>query len=301
MTLSEIALMRGYPADASHQDLRKIYKNNSIENIEQFEARIITAYQKFLQEHEGKRVLLVAHAGTPRPILHHFMGMNMEQAHYDTGIQNADPFRLLTTPLVNPLDRWILSKLQVLIGKVHDAMDGYDVSRATRAIVEYMDELTNWYVRLSRRRFWETGMTDDKESAYSTLYTVLLELSKLLAPYMPFLSESLYKGLTDASLSIPLDENSVHLQYITRPNRHLIDVDLNRDMELCEHIVSLGLALRSKKNIRVRQPLQSVTITHELSPYYQTIIRDELNVKEVYCENPEMLAKKICKPDARKI
>jgi isoleucyl-tRNA synthetase len=119
--------------------------------------------------------------------------MERESAHYDVRILNADPFRLITTELVNPLDRWILSKLQVLMGQVHDAMDGYDVSRACRAIVDYMDHLTNWYVRLSRRRFWESGMTADKESAYSTLYAVLVEVSKLLAPYMPFLSESIYQ------------------------------------------------------------------------------------------------------------
>lgn len=172
-------------------------------------------------------------------------------------------------------------------------MDGYDVSRACRAIVEYMDELTNWYVRLSRRRFWESGMTPNKASAYSTLYSVLAEISKLLAPFMPFLAESIYRGLTT--------RESVHLEYITRPHRHLVDAALNRDMQICEHVVSLGLALRSRENIRVRQPLQSVTITSELSPYYQAIIRDELNVKEVRYEDPEKLAKKICKPDARKI
>lgn len=98
-----------------------------------------------------------------------------------------------------------------------------------------------------------------------------------------------------------MDTNSVHLEYITLTNRYLISNDLNRDMEIAEHIVSLGLALRSRKNIRVRQPLQSITITRELDKYYQTIIRDELNVKEVRFENPEKLAKKICKPDARKI
>ncbi len=156
-----------------------------------------------------------------------------------------------------------------------------------------MDELTNWYVRLSRRRFWESGMTADKISAYETLHTVLTETSKLLAPLMPFLSENIYQGLTG--------KESVHLEYITRPNRYLVANDLNRDMDVCEHIVSLGLALRSRKNIRVRQPLASVTITRELSEYYKTIIRDELNVKEVKFVNPEELAKKICKPDARKI
>ena len=119
--------------------------------------------------------------------------MTREEAHYNAIVRNADPFRLLTTPLVSPLDRWILSKLQVLMGQVHDAMEGYDISRACRAIVDYMDHLTNWYVRLSRRRFWESGMTPDKESAYETLHTVLVEVSKLLAPFMPFISESIFQ------------------------------------------------------------------------------------------------------------
>ena len=208
-------------------------------------------------------------------------------------LENCGVVPLINTPIVNPLDQWILSKLQVLIAQVHDAMEGYDVSRGCRAIVDYMDELTNWYVRLSRRRFWESGMSDDKKSAYETLYTVLTEVSKLMAPLMPFLSENIYQGLTG--------RESVHLEYITLANRHLVANDLNRDMDICEHIVSLGLALRSRKNIRVRQPLASVTITRELSDYYKQIIRDELNVKEVRYENPENLAKKICKPDARKI
>ncbi|MDD2693842.1 MAG: class I tRNA ligase family protein [Candidatus Gracilibacteria bacterium] len=292
-TLQEIATMKGLPTDTSHVELRKIYKNNSAENLEQFEKRILAAYEDVLAKYKGKRVLIIAHAGTPRPILANYMGMDKETANYNTTIHNADPFRLATTKIVNPLDRWILSKLQVLIGQVHDAMEGYDISRACRAIVDYMDELTNWYVRLSRRRFWGSDMTDDKKSGYETLHTVLVEVSKLLAPYMPFLAESIFQGLTR--------KESVHLEYVTFPNRHLISSDLNRDMEICEHIVSLGLALRSRKNIRVRQPLQSVTITQELDEYYQSIIRDELNVKEVRFENPERLAKKICKPDARKI
>lgn len=193
----------------------------------------------------------------------------------------------------NPLDSWILSKLQILIGKVHEAMEGYDVSRATRTIVEFMDELTNWYVRLSRRRFWGTDMTEDKNSAYHALYTVLVEVSKLLAPFMPFLSENIFQGLTG--------KESVHLEYATTPNKSLINEKLNHDMELASQFVSLGLALRSRKNIRVRQPLASITITSDLSDYYKKIIQDELNVKEVIFENPENLAQKIAKPDARKI
>lgn len=320
--------MHGIDID-DHPKLRSYYKNNSVENIEQFEERVLSAYQDILEQYRGKRVLIVAHAGTPRPMIRQYFGRSIEDAHYNIRTLNAEPFRLMTTPLVNELDRWILSRLQVLIGQVHDAMDGYDISRACRAIVDYMDELTNWYVRLSRRRFWGSEMTADKRSAYETLYTVLTETSKLLAPYMPFLSEAIWKGLTDKKTdaqtdtqtdtqmnrdtvskekntdstvsSVNVTDNSVHLEYITRPSRHLIDTELNHDMEVCEHIVSLGLALRSRKNIRVRQPLASVTITQELPEYYQAIIRDELNVKEVRYENPDKLAKKICKPDARKI
>ena len=316
-TLTEVAEMVWLPPDTPHDELRRKYKENKVESVALFEERIISGYADILEKYRWKRVLIVAHAGTSRPILHKYFWVSYDDAYFDRRIRNAEPFRLMTTPLVNDLDRWILSKLQVLMGQVHDAMDGYDVSRACRAIVSYMDEMTNWYVRLSRRRFWESGMTDDKKSAYSTLHMVLAELSKLLAPYMPFLSEAIWKGLTDGSCHSELamdpgnqehgffvpqnDENSVHLQYVTFPNRHLIDTDLNRDMEKCEHIVSLGLALRSQKNIRVRQSLQSVTITADLSEYYQNIIRDELNVKEIRLENPEKLAKKIAKPDAKKI
>ena len=284
----------GKNIEFSHEAIRRIYKEEGWkENIEAFTNRIIPAYREVLEKYRWKKILIVAHAGTSRPILDTYFGKWKDEAHFHSKIANAEPFRLVTIPLVNDLDRWILSKLQVLLGQVHDAMDGYDVSRACRAIVDYMDHLTNWYVRLSRRRFWESGMTDDKKSAYSTLHTVLVELSKLMAPFMPFIAESVFQGLTR--------KESVHLEYVTFPNRHLVASDLNRDMEKCEHIVSLGLALRSSKNIRVRQPLSTVTITAELSEYYQAIIRDELNVKSIKLENPERLAKKIAKPDAKKI
>ena len=191
-TLLEVAEMLDIDV-SDHSSLRRHYKENSVENMEQFEKRIFEGYDILKTKYKGKKILIVAHAGSPRPLLRKYFGMAREEAHYDIRIQNADPFRLLTTPLINPLDRWILSKLQVLMGQVHDAMEGYDISRACRAIVDYMDHLTNWYVRLSRRRFWESGMTPDKESAYETLHTVLVEVSKLLAPFMPFISESIFQ------------------------------------------------------------------------------------------------------------
>lgn len=273
--------------------MRKITKNNDEENIEQFENRILSAYENILKNFKGKRILIVGHHGTPQPILAKYHNIPREKALFDTYIKNADPFSLFTTKITNPLDQWILSKLQILIAKVHDAMEAYDISRATREVVSFMNELTNWYVRLSRRRFWGTDIDDDKKSAYTTLHTVLLEISKLLAPFMPFLAENMFQGLTK--------KESVHLEYITLPNNYLVNSDLNRDMEIASNIVSLGLALRSRKNIRVRQPLASITITQKLDEYYQKIILDELNIKKIILKNPDELAKKIAKPDARKI
>jgi isoleucyl-tRNA synthetase len=292
-TLTEVANMLWLPVDVPHAELRKKYKENKTENTEQFQKRILTWYEDVLRQYAWKKVLIVAHAGTSRPILHTYFGLTREDAYFDKKIGNAEPYRLMTTAIVNPLDQWILSKLQVLIGQVHDAMEGYDVSRGCRAIVDYMDELTNWYVRLSRRRFWESGMTADKQSAYETLYTVLTEVSKLLAPLMPFLSENIYQGLTG--------RESVHLEYITLANRHLVANDLNRDMDICEHIVSLGLTIRSKHNIRVRQPLQKIILDTTLNEYYLEIIRNELNVKEVICEKAKDFTAKICKVNARKV
>lgn len=279
--------------DIDRKKMREIIKNNPSENVEQFEKRVVSAYENILEKYRGKNILIVAHAGTARPLLNVYNGVESTKAYYGMSIKNADPFSLFTTKITNPLDQWILSKLQILIAKVHDAMEAYDISRATREVVSFMNELTNWYVRLSRRRFWGTDIDDDKKSAYTTLHTVLLEISKLLAPFMPFLAENMFQGLTK--------KESVHLEYITLPNNYLVNSNLNRDMEIASNIVSLGLALRSRKNIRVRQPLASITITQKLDEYYQKIILDELNMKKIILKNPDELAKKIAKPDARKI
>jgi isoleucyl-tRNA synthetase len=137
-------------------------------------------------------------------------------------------------------------------------------------------------------------MTDDKKSAYSTLHTVPTNSRSFWHHICRSYAESVFQGLTK--------KESVHLEYVTFPNRHLIASDLNRDMEKCEtYRLTRTCSPFSQKNIRVRQPLSTVTITAELSEYYQAIIRDELNVKSIKLENPERLAKKIAKPDAKKI
>lgn len=152
----------------------------------------------------------------------------------------------------NPLDTWIISETHTLIADVVQGMETYEVTDATRPIVKFMDKLTNWYIRRSRKRFWKSENDGDKMQAYETLYEVLITLTQVIAPFTPFVAEEIYKNLTE--------NESVHLTDFPQANKNLIDTKLNEDMDLCQKIINLGLSLRTAQKIRVRQPLQSISI-----------------------------------------
>ncbi|MCH2188915.1 class I tRNA ligase family protein, partial [Candidatus Gracilibacteria bacterium] len=193
----------------------------------------------------------------------------------------------------NPLDTWIISETNKLVDDVIKGMETYEVTDATRPIVRFMDNLTNWYIRRSRKRFWKSENDGDKMQAYETLYEVLVTLTKVMAPFTPFVTEEMYKNLTG--------NESVHLEDFPVADSSLIDADLNADMDLCQKIINLGLSLRTAQKIRVRQALQSISIGEELSEYYKDIIKEELNVKEVLVVDSSSIAQKICKPNGRLI
>jgi len=172
-------------------------------------------------------------------------------------------------------------------------MESYEVTDATRPIVKFMDNLTNWYIRRSRKRFWKSENDGDKMEAYETLYEVLVTLTKVMAPFTPFVTEEMYKNLTG--------NESVHLEDFPVADSSLIDAELNADMDLCQKVINLGLSLRTAQKIRVRQPLQSISIGENLSDYYKDIIKEELNVKEVLEVDSSSIAQKICKPNGRLI
>lgn len=178
-------------------------------------------------------------------------------------------------PSDNLLDRWILSELQLVTREVNSAMEAYELNRATRAFGPFVDNLSNWYIRQSRKRFWKSEDDGDKNQAYQTLYTVLKDLSLLMAPFTPFLSEEIYRNL--------IDEESVHLAEYPVADESLIDHKVRVDMSMAREIVAEGLQKRAEEKIKVRQPLQSVTVVGErfLSEEYQEIIREELNVEEI--------------------
>ena len=200
----------------------------------------------------------------------------------------------LNDPNLSNLDRWMLSRLNKFIKDVTVWYDSYDLNAVTRPILEFMDELTNWYIRRSRRRFWKSENDSDKMLAYKTLYQVLLDVSKAIAPVLPFISDEIFMSLTG--------KESVHLEDFPTFRKEVIDEVLNEDMDKVQKIINLWLALRWNNKIRVRQPLSSITIWEKLSDYYADIIKEELNVKEtLMLDDMWSVAKKICKPNARLI
>lgn len=184
------------------------------------------------------------------------------------------------------LDRWILSELNTLIREVHSAMEDYEPTRATRLIQDFVTEiLSNWYVRLCRRRFWKGEYQEDKIAAYQTLYTCLEVVAKLSGPFAPFLSDNLYRALNDGTGREAFE--SVHLSHFPVAHETLIKPELERQMMLAQQISSLILSLRKKEKIRVRQPLQKVMVPvlnehdRKLILGVRELILSEVNVKEV--------------------
>ncbi len=184
------------------------------------------------------------------------------------------------------LDRWILSSLHSLIKDTNAAFADYEPTRAARLIQEFVDEqMSNWYVRLSRRRFWKGDMSPDKRSAYQTLYTVLVALSKMMAPVAPFFSDWLYQNLNNVTGKEK--EISVHLALYPKANDEMIDRDLERRMSYAQRISSLVLSLRKRAKIRVRQPLQKILLPISAPGFerdvrlVEDIIKAEVNIKEI--------------------
>ncbi|MDP2777815.1 MAG: DUF5915 domain-containing protein, partial [Anaerolineales bacterium] len=195
------------------------------------------------------------------------------------------PQGLTVTAPTNDLDRWLLSELNVLVRDVTKAYEEYDVLNATRPIEKFVENLSTWYVRRSRRRFWKNDSGPDKQAAYSTLYTALATVAKLIAPAMPFLAEELYQNLV-RSLDQTAPE-SVHLAEWPQLMDEFIDESLNRDMELIMRVVSLGHSARQKANRKVRQPLAEAAFSvgnpteRKALMNNMDVIADELNVKRV--------------------
>ena len=180
----------------------------------------------------------------------------------------------------NVMDKWIISKLNTLVKTVDKKLESYDITGAGYEIEGFTDELSNWYVRRNRERFWAQELTDEKIGAYVTLYRVLTTLVKVAAPFVPFITDEIYNNLV-CSLDKDAPE-SVHLCYWPEVNEDEIDEKLEKEMDLAYKIVQLGRSARNSENIKNRQPLSEMLISVDNLPeYYGNIVKEELNVKKV--------------------
>ena len=196
-------------------------------------------------------------------------------------IDNFDPTRhKLVRENLTPMDRWILSRLNTLIGHVEAYLDDLKMTEAGREMQDFMDDLSNWYVRRCRERYWGKDMTADKEAAYMTLYTVLKTMALISAPFTPFMSETMYQNMVrTVDKSAP---ESIHLCDWPKKDESFIDPELEANMAAVLDIVVLGRSARNAANIKNRQPVASMYVQGKALPdMYVSIIADELNVKEV--------------------
>jgi isoleucyl-tRNA synthetase len=176
----------------------------------------------------------------------------------------------------NVLDKWIVSSMETLISDVTEAMDNYDLQKSVRPFVKFVEDLTNWYIRRSRRRFWKSTNDGDKLSAYRTLRYVLVQLSKVAAPFTPFIAEEIYTNLKGES-----DPESVHLCDFPTANASARDLPLERRMADVQAVVELGRRLRADNDLKVRQPLSALKLAGGDVKGLEALIEDELNVKSV--------------------
>jgi len=200
------------------------------------------------------------------------------------------------------MDKWLLSKLNSLVKAVDENLDNYRIPEAARALDSFVDEMSNWYVRRGRERFWAKGMEQDKINAYMTLYTALVTLAKTAAPMIPFMSEDIYLNLV-RNLD-PAAPESVHLCDFPVAKEEWIDTKLEEDMEHVLKAVVMGRACRNTASIKNRQPIGKMFIKapFELGEFYQEIIRDELNVKEVvFTEDVREFTSYTFKPQLRTV
>ncbi len=220
------------------------------------------------------------------------------------GFDNSEP--IIPASERQEIDQWILSELNSLVKNYTQSMEGYDVTRAARAVSDFtIDQLSNWYVRRNRRRFWKSEKGRDKTAAYQTLHECLLAISKLVAPFAPFLSDELYHNLMTGNKSVL---ESVHLEEMSTVDAGAINPELEHRMEHVIRIVGLVRAMRMKSNLKVRQPLQKIILPIKSEAdrkeiaLMEDVILEEINVKQIeYVADESAIIKKKSKPNFKSL
>ncbi|MCK9467032.1 MAG: class I tRNA ligase family protein [Candidatus Absconditabacterales bacterium] len=242
--------------------IQKIYKERLDKDIEIVKEdklwqdnkdQIENTYQEILEKEKGKNILIVSHEVVFEPLRQSLYG---EKA----SLSKAEIVKLPNYKISNDLDKWILASLHELGLEVEEQMNKYYLDSASKLILGFVDKLTNWYIRRSRRRFWASGMGQDKISGYNTFFEILSSFVKISAPFTPFISEKIYLQLQEFTSEGKKEGDSVHLKHFPLTSQRYVDKKLLSEIELVRKIISLGLFIRSKNNIKIKQPLAKMKI-----------------------------------------
>ncbi len=280
----ENVIVLGHVQDENGQKMSKS-KGNAVDPFEALETYGADAIRWYFYINSAPWLPNRFHGKAVQEGQRKFMGTLWNTYAFFVLYANIDDFNATKYTLdydsLSIMDKWLLSKLNTVVGEVDSNLANYRIPEAARALQEFVDEMSNWYVRRSRERFWAKGMEQDKINAYMTLYTALVTISKAAAPMIPFMTEDIYRNLV---CSIDKDApESVHLCDFPTVHEEMINKDLEAAMEEILKIVVMGRAARNTANIKNRQPIGTMYVRadHELEPVYQNIITDELNVKEI--------------------
>lgn len=277
-------IVLGLVQDENGQKMSKS-KGNAVDPFEALQTYGADAIRWYFYENSAPWLPNKFHAGAVVEGQRKFMGTLWNTYAFFVLYANIDQFDptkyTLDRDSLSVMDQWLLSKLNSLIQTVDDDLNNYKITEAARALEDFVDELSNWYVRRSRTRFWVKDMPQDKINAYMTLYTALVTVCKLSAPMVPFMTEDIYQNLV-RSVDKTAPE-SIHLCFYPEADDSLINKELEDKMEEILEIVVLGRSCRNSANIKNRQPIGTMYVHAEkaLDGIYAEIIRDELNVKQV--------------------
>ena len=277
-------IVLGHVQDKDGQKMSKS-KGNAVNPMDELRAHGADAIRWYFYSNSAPWLPNRYHAGAVEECQRKFMGTLWNTYAFFVLYANIDNFDATKYKLdydkLSVMDKWCLSRLNTTVKTVDDCLTNYKVTEAAKALQSFVDELSNWYVRRSRARFWAKGMEQDKVNAYMTLYTALITIAKAAAPMVPFITESIYRNLV-CSIDKTAPE-SVHLCDYPVADESMIDTELERNMELVLEIVVLGRAARNETNLKNRQPLAEMYVKapNALSDFFVEIVEDELNIKRV--------------------
>ncbi|MBQ7498125.1 MAG: class I tRNA ligase family protein, partial [Selenomonas sp.] len=277
-------IVLGHVQDENGQKMSKS-KGNAVDPMDALRTHGADAIRWYFYENSAPWLPNRFHDGAVQEGQRKFMGTLWNTYAFFVLYANIDEFDAtkysLEYDMLSVMDKWCLSRLNTMVKEVDSCLSNYRVTEAAKALQSFVDELSNWYVRRSRSRFWAKGMEQDKINAYMTLYTALVTTAKAAAPMIPFMTESIYRNLVcSIDKAAPV---SVHLADFPAFDEALIDTELEKNMELVLSIVVLGRAARNEANIKNRQPIghMFVKAAGTLDDFFKEIVEDELNVKEV--------------------